>query len=169
MEQPFYHCPAELFSAALQTPAGTCSPHGLLTPAQASEGRLATLFTPRTAEPHIALESSKGPQGPAVGISLQQSQGHPSMQGQARIGFVSLWIAGSLPEKEEQDDLHFMSAGTPLALPCAPAEAQRISSSSECMFTPQLEKNHCGEWERFQGILLKPTSIQYPSWLVTED
>lgn len=73
------------------------------------------------------------------------------MQGQTRIGFVSLWIAGSLPEKEERDGLHFMSAGTLLALPCAPAEAQLISPSSECMFTPQLEKTLWG-MGMFPGI-----------------
>lgn len=120
VEQPCYHRPAEAFSAALQTPAGTCSPHRLLTPAQAaSERRLATLLTPQAGELRTALESSKCLQGPAVGISLQQSQGHPSLQGQAHIGFVSLWIAGSLPEKEEQDDLHFMSPGTLLAPLCS--------------------------------------------------
>lgn len=106
VEQPFYRCPAEVFGAALQAPAGTYSPHGLLTPARAaSEGRLATAFTPQAGELPLALESSKGLQGPVVGISLQQSQGTvPSLQGQAHVGFVSLWIAGSLPEKAEQDD-----------------------------------------------------------------
>lgn len=169
-EQPFYHCPAEVSSTALQTPAGTCPPHRLLTPAQAaSEGRLATLLTSQAGELPVALESSKGLQGPTVGISPQQSQGHPLRQGQACVGFVSLWLVGSLPKREEQDDLHFMSPGVLLALPCAPAEAQLISPSSEVYTRTAAGKKLCGQCECFQGFLLKPINIQYTSWLFMKD
>lgn len=101
-KQQLHCCPTEIFGAALQTLAGTCLLHGLFKPPHsASEGRLATLFTPQGGELHSALESSKSLWGPMARTSLQQSQGHPSLQGQAHNGFVSLWTARNLPEKEE--------------------------------------------------------------------
>lgn len=145
-------------------PAVTCSPQGLLTPAQAaSEGRLARLFTPWAGEPRVALESSRGLQRPAVGISLQQSQGHPSLQGQAHVWFVSLWIAGSLPKKEEQDGLHLTSQERCLLSP----EAQLISwdARSNCAS----EKTLWATWT-FPGIFAQTYfNIQYLSQLFAED
>lgn len=95
------------------------------------------------AELHIAQGSSKGLWGPTVGIPLQQHRGHPSLQGQAHGSFVSPWTAGSLPEKEEQDDFQFSSLeAQQLSLP----EAQLISLSSEVHSqTTELERTTAGK------------------------
>lgn len=83
MESPLCPCPEEVVNAASQAPTGASLTHGLLTPPRPfRKGDWPLyLFTPQAGRTVCLPCRAKGSQGPAFGISLQQSQEHPLLQG----------------------------------------------------------------------------------------
>lgn len=149
VEQQLFCYPAEIFGAALEIHQGPGHHTEFLhLPKVPQRGRWPCYL------PCSTQGSSKDLRGPIVGIPLQQHRGHPSLQGQAQGSFVSPWTAGSLPEKEEQDDFQFSSLGAQqLSLP----EAQLISPSSEVHTqTTELERTTTGNVNISRRFYLSP-------------